>query len=127
MTRFGWLILSVLLAACAGYGPPPTFLRTESKPWNDWLNTPVIADFANVPLNSLSAHTPFEGLTVICNGVDPEYRVALQVEKVTRREALWKLANQYGLTFTFGLTGSRTVPLVIISNSESRRENRPLN
>jgi hypothetical protein len=127
VTRLGWLTLPALLAACASFDPPPNFLRSESKSWNDWLDTPVTANIANVPLGSLSAHAPFEGLTVVCNGVDPEYRVALQVEKVTRREALWKLANQYGLALTFGPASPSATPVVVISNSESRRENRPLN
>jgi hypothetical protein len=120
-------MLALLLAACASYGPPPNFLRTDIQPWSDWLNTPVSVDFVNVPLGALGTRTSFEGLTVVCNGVDPEYRVALQVEKVTRREALWKLANQYGLALTFGPAGPSPGPVVVFSNSESRRENRPLN
>jgi hypothetical protein len=126
VVRFRWLILPVLLTACSSLGPPSAFLRTDDKPWHDWMETIIDVDVANVPLGALASHSPFEGLHVILNGVDPDYRIALQAEKVTRRQALWQLANQYGLSLTVGATGQGTVPFVIISNRELRRENTPL-
>ena len=126
MTRLRWLLLPILLAACSSLTPPATFLRTDFKPWNDWMDTVVDVDFANLPLGSLATRPQFQGLNVVLNAVDPDYRVTLQAKKVTRRQALWQLANQYGLSLTVGTTGQGAAPFVLISNRELRHENVPL-
>ena len=127
MARIHWLILLILLIACASQGPPASFLRTESKQWNYWMDEKVDADLANIPLGTLATRPPFEGMNLVLNGVDSEYRIALQAQQVPRRQALWLLANQYGLALTVGTTGQGATPSVVISNRELRRENTPLN
>jgi len=56
----------------------------------------------------------------------PDYRIALEAKGVTRRQALWMLANQYGLAMT-AVPGTNGQPSVIcITNREIRHENVPL-
>jgi hypothetical protein len=126
MARLRWLLVPVLLAACTSVGPPAVFLHSDFKPWNDWMDTVVDVDLTNVALGSLATRSQFEGMNVVLNGVDPDYRITLQAEKVTRRQALWQLANQYGLALTVGTTGQGAAPFIIISNRETRREIVPL-
>jgi hypothetical protein len=126
MARLRCLLLPLLLAACASQIPPPNFLRAESKPWNDWMETIVDVDFANVPLGSLPTRSPFEGMNLLLNGVDADYQIVLQAEHVSRRQALWQLANQYGLSLTVGATGQGATPFVVISNRQTRPEIRPV-
>jgi hypothetical protein len=121
-----WLILPVLLAACASQGPPATFLRSDFKPWDDWMDAVIDVDLANITLGSLATRSQLQGLNVVLNGVDPDYRITLQAKQVTRRQALWQLANQYGLSLTVGATGQGAAPFVIISNRELRHESTPL-
>ena len=90
------------------------------------MNEKVDVDLANVPLGTLATRSPFEGMKLVLNGVDAEYRIALQAQQVPRRQALWLLASQYGLSLTVGTTGQGATPLVVISNRELRRENVPL-
>jgi hypothetical protein len=125
--RLRWLLLPFLLTACSSLGPPAAFLSTAYQPWNEWMDTKVDVDLAGVALGTLATRSPFQGLNVVLNGVDPDYRITLQAENVTRRQALWQLANQYGLALTVGTTGQGAVPFVIITNHETRRENTPLN
>jgi hypothetical protein len=126
VARIHWLVLPILLTACANLGPPASFLRAESKSWNDWMNEKVDVDIANVPLGSLGTRPQFKGMNVVLNGVDSEYRVALQAQQVSRRQALWQLANQYGLSLTVSTAGQGAAPFVVITNREIRHENRPL-
>ena len=90
------------------------------------MNEKVDVDLANIPLGTLATRSPFEGLKLVLNGVDSEYRIALQAQQVPRRKALWLLANQYGLSLTVGTTGQGATPVVVISNREIRHENVPL-
>ena len=126
MARLRWLPFLLLLTACANQTPPATFLRTDYKPLGDWLETKVDVDLANVTLCSLASRSPFEGLNIVLNGVDPDYRLTLEAKQVTRRQALWQLAGQYGLSLTTGTTGQGAAPFVIISNRELHRDNVPL-
>jgi hypothetical protein len=121
VTRTLLLPLLLLFIACAGDRPPADFLRTTAAPWNDWMNTIVSVDITNVPLGTLASRSAFQGLNLTLAGVDPEYPVALQAERVTRRQALWKLAERYGLAMTAGTNG------LTITNRELHRPNTPLN
>ena len=126
--RFLWLIVPaiLLLSACAGQRPPAAFLRPEYKPWNDWLNKVVDVNFANVPIGSLTTRAPFEQMNIVLSGIDPDYRIALEAQNVSRRQALWMLANQYGLSINIVATAQGPAPTVAITNRVLRRENRPL-
>ena len=126
MARLRCVALLIALAGCADLGPPASFLRTDSKPFDEWLDTVVNVDLADVGLGTLATRPPFQGMNLVLKGVDPDYRITLQAEKVTRRQALWQLANQYGLALTIGTTGQGATPFVVISNRETRRENRPI-
>ena len=126
MARLRCLALLIALTGCADLGPPANFLRTDYRPLSEWFDTKVDVDLNDIALGTLGSRPPFDGLNVVLNGIDPDYRITLQAEKVTRRQALWQLANQYGLALTVGTTGQGATPFVVISNRETRREIRPI-
>ena len=117
VTRALILPAILLLTACADNSPPAGFLR----PAGNWADAIVSVDITNLPLGSLGDRSAFQGMKIVLVGVDPEYRIALQATAVTRRQALWQLANQYGLSMTATTNG------LVITNRELRRENKPLN
>lgn len=120
-------VLALLVIACAGHRPPATFLQTESGPWNEWMNTVVSVDITNVPLAALSTRSPFQGMKMTLTDLDPEYAIALQVEHVPRRQALWMLARKYGLSMNVGRDVHSQPSFIQITPQQLRRENAPRN
>jgi hypothetical protein len=98
--RLGSILLAAVLAACAGSQPPARFLPADTGDWNSYLNAVVDVNLRNIPLGDLAQYAPFQQLTITLSGVDPAYRVTLEIKQVSRRQALWMLARQYGLTMT---------------------------
>ena len=127
MRPIRWLILPVILSAfaCASRHPPATFLHTDFKPWNDWMDGVVSVDITNLPLGALATRQAFQGMNMTLNDVDTEYRIALQADKVTRRQALWLLAGKYGLSMNVG-TNAGLPSFIVITNRQLRRPNSPL-
>jgi hypothetical protein len=115
-----WLILALVSVSCAGNRPPAHFLQTDSAAWNERMNAMAGVDLTGVPLGALSTRAPFQGLDIRLVDLDSEYRVTLQAERVSRRQALWMLAEKYGLSMT---AVSNTV---VITPRELRRPNVPL-
>jgi len=116
----------LFLFACASQHPPSTFLRTDYKPWNDWMDAVVSVDITNVPIGSLATEAPFKQMNIVLNSIDPDYRIALEAKGVTRRQALWMLANQYGLAMTVVPDTNGRPSVISITNREIRHENVPL-
>ena len=110
--RLGPVVLATVLAACAGSCPPANFLHADAGDWNNWLNALVDVSLRNVPLGDLTRYAPFQQLGVEFSGIDTTYRITLEVKHVTRRQALWMIARQYGLTMNVGRPFT-----VVISNS----------
>lgn len=127
MKPIRWLILPVVLFgfACASQRPPATFLHTDFKPWNDWMNGVISVDITNLPLGALATRSAFQGMTMTLNDVDLEYRIALQADRVSRRQALWMLAGKYGLSMNVG-TNAGLPSFIAITNRELRRPHSPL-
>ena len=123
MARWRYLFLPILLAAfgCTSQRAPATFLHTESERWNDSMKERVDVDLTDVPLGSLGSRAPFREITFTLDDLDPDYRITLQAQRVTRRQALWMLADKYGLSM------SAADGKVIITPRQLRRENKPVN
>jgi len=120
------VIAIVALTGCAGLTAPKTFLQTDAKASHDWLNEFVEIDLHNVPLADLPKRGAFQGLNLILGDVDGNAVVSLSAPRVTRRQALWKLADKYGLTMTVSRQEGYAVS-ILLSNRTARRENKPLN
>lgn len=74
----------------------------------------VDVNIEGVPLRELFVSTPpFERTNVVISGVDLALRVSLQAEHVTRREALRRLAQTYGLSMSVGERDGRPAFIVI--------------
>jgi hypothetical protein len=119
------VLATFILTGCAGLTAPKTFLHTDAKTTTDWLNEFVEIDLRNVPLADLPRRGAFQGLHLIFGDVDGNAVVSLEASHVTRRQALWLLAEKYGLTMA--VTRKEGYPLaIVITNRESRPENKPL-
>ncbi|MCG3147632.1 MAG: hypothetical protein PCFJNLEI_01072 [Verrucomicrobiae bacterium] len=126
MKRFLSSCAVVVLVGCAGLTAPKTFLQTTNPPSQAWLNSIVEIDLHNVPVADLPRREVFAGLMLVLDDVDGNAVVSLTAPRLTRRQALWKLADKYGLTMTLVETADHPVALRLTSR-QARRENRPLN
>ena len=96
------LVLLVCFAvSCATLVRPPSdFLRTADNSTDRWLDTVVDVDIAEVRIIHLPLTDAFAGMKLAIARADApveSLRVALHARQVTRRQALWLLAEKYGL------------------------------
>jgi len=103
--RFAVLLLFVLLAvSCATtFQPPQAFLHSTDSSWNQWLDTVVDIDVAEVRLIHLPLTDAFSGMKLAIARADApveSLKVALHANEITRRQALWLLAEKYDLSMT---------------------------
>ena len=93
--------LVLLAISCATtIHPPQTFLHATDDSWNHWLDTVVDVDIAEVRILHLPLTDAFGGARIAIARADApveSLKVALHVHGVTRRQALWLLAQKYGL------------------------------
>ncbi len=96
------LVLLVCLAvSCATLVRPPSdFLRAADNSTDRWLGTAVDVDIAEVRIIHLPLTDAFAGMKLAIARADApveSLKVALHAHQVTRRQALWLLAEKYGL------------------------------
>jgi hypothetical protein len=80
--------------------PPSGFLRTTDNSSTQWLDTTVNVDLAEVRMAHLSLTDAFAGMKLAIARADApveSLKVTLHAGQVTRRQALWLLAQRYGL------------------------------
>lgn len=118
-------IFILALTGCAGLSAPKTFLQTDTKASTVWLNEFIDVDLRNVPLADLPKRSAFHGLKLILGGVDGDAVVSLETSRVTRRQALWLLADKYGLTMAVARSEDSALT-VVITNRDAQRANVPL-
>lgn len=98
------VLLAVLAVSCATMiHPPQTFLSSTDESWNQWLDTPVNVDLAEVRVMHLPLTDAFSGLRIAIAQADApveSLRLTFHASDVTRRQALWLLARKYELTMT---------------------------
>jgi len=107
-TRLWWLILPAVLASLAvscatTVRPPQAFLGSTDSSWNQWLDTVVDVDMAEVRIVHLPLTDAFVGMKLAIARADEAVeplKVSLHVNQVTRRQALWLLAEKYELNMT---------------------------
>ena len=102
LLRSIFLLLTVSLAiSCATTMPAPAhFLDTTDGSLNQWLDTRLNVDFAEVRVMHLPLTDAFTGMKMAITRADApveSLRVSLHADDVTRRQALWLLAQKYDL------------------------------
>jgi hypothetical protein len=97
-------LLAVLAVSCATMvHPPQNFLSSTDESWNQWLDTAVDVDLAEVRVMHLPLTDAFSGLRIAIAQADApveSLRLTFHASDVTRRQALWLLAQKYNLTMT---------------------------
>jgi hypothetical protein len=96
------LLLVVLAISCATMiHPPREFLSSSDNSWNQWLDTAVDVDLAEVRVIHLPLTDAFSGLRIAITRADApveSLKVTLHAGQITRRQALWLLSQKYDLT-----------------------------
>jgi hypothetical protein len=96
------VLLVCLSVSCATLVCPPSdFLRATDNSTDRWLSTVVDVDIAEVRIIHLPLTDAFAGMKLAIARADASVeslRVALHARQVTRRQALWLLAEKYGLS-----------------------------
>jgi hypothetical protein len=103
--QFAILLVFVSLAvSCATtFQPPQPFLHSTDASWNQWLDTVVNVDIADVRVVYLPLTDTFSGMKLaIAQSDEPveSLKVALHANEITRRQALWLLSEKYGLSMS---------------------------
>jgi len=93
-----------LAISCATTMPAPqTFLNSQDASLNQWLNTRLNVDFAEVRVMHLPLTDAFAGMKMAITRADAPVeflRVTMHADNVTRRQALWLLTQKYGFQVT---------------------------
>jgi hypothetical protein len=96
-------LVSIAVSCATMIQPPPNFLRTVDNPTAQWLDTVVNVDVAEVRIIHLPLTDAFAGMKLAIARADApveSVKVSLYARQVTRRQALWLLAEKYGLNVT---------------------------
>jgi hypothetical protein len=114
----GPLLLVGLAISCATMiHPPRDFLSSTDNSWNQWLDTAVDVDLAEVRIIHLPLTDSFSGLRIAIARADApveSLKVTLHTSQITRRQALWLLSQKYELTMVVKQLTGRP-PYVAIS------------
>jgi hypothetical protein len=106
-----WFSLAVLvLAGCSNPRPPADFLFANNAVWMGWMESTTDVRFKEVPLSKLPETPAFRQMNISIRGSDAALlplQVSLDAKGVTRRQALWMIAEEYDLNMTVGYVGSR--------------------
>jgi len=97
------VLISLAVSCATAIRPRQTFLRLADSSWNQWLDTVVDVDMAEVRLVHLPLTDVFGGMKLAIARADApveSLKVSLHVHRITRRQALWLLAEKYGLSMT---------------------------
>jgi hypothetical protein len=96
-------LISLAVSCATTVQPPRDFLRAADKSTDQWLDTVVNVDIADVRIMHLPLTDAFAGVKLAIARADApveSLKVALHASRVTRRQALWLLAEKYGLNMT---------------------------
>jgi hypothetical protein len=112
------LVLGWLAVSCATtIRPPQAFLFSGDDSSNQWLDTVVDVDVAEVRIIHLPLTDAFSGMKLAITTADApveSLRISLHASQVTRRQALWLLAEKYSLDITVAPV-SKQSPYINIS------------
>jgi hypothetical protein len=97
------LMVISLAISCATVPAPTSFLDTTDGSLNQWLDTQLNVDFADVRVMHLPLTDAFAGMKLAIAQADASVgslRVSFHADEITRRQALWLLTQKYELQMT---------------------------
>ena len=97
------LVISLAISCATTMPAPQSFLNTTDASLNQWLDTRLNVDFAEVRVMHLPLTDAFAGMKMAITRADApveSLRVTLHADEVTRRQALWLLTQKYELRMT---------------------------
>jgi hypothetical protein len=97
------LVISLVISCATTMPAPQAFLNSQDASLNQWLDTRLNVDFAEVRVMHLPLTDAFAGMKMAITRADAPVeflRVSLHVDNVTRRQALWLLTQKYGFQMT---------------------------
>src|SRR6266404_6537249 len=97
------LVISLAISCATTMPAPQGFLDSPDKSLDQWLNTCLNVDFAEVRVMNLPLTDAFSGMKMAIARADApveSLKVTLHAREVSRRQALWLLAQKYGLRMT---------------------------
>ena len=96
------LPILLFLVSCATLVVPHDFLTTDDGSWAEWLAATIDVEIKDMPLHLLPATKEFQGadLSVKIPGA-PSIRITVRAKQVSRRQALWRITEKYGLKMKF--------------------------
>ena len=95
------LVVALTISCTTMIHPPQGFLSATENSWNQWLDTAVDVDLAEVRIIHLPLTDAFSGLRMAIARADApleSLKVTLHASQITRRQALWLLCQKYDLT-----------------------------
>jgi hypothetical protein len=99
--RFLFPLFLLLAISCATTMTAPRgFLVSQDSSLNQWLDTRLNVDFAEVRVMHLPLTDTFMGMKLAITRADVavgSQRVSLHADDITRRQALWLLTQKYDL------------------------------
>jgi len=96
-------LISLAVSCATSVQPPQHFLRSADNSSDQWLDTVVDIEIADVRIVHLPLTDAFAGMKLVIARADApveSLKLALHANRVTRRQALWLLAEKYGLAMT---------------------------
>ena len=97
------LVISLAMSCATTMSVPQGFLNSSDRSMDQWLDTCLNVDFAEVRVMNLPLTDAFAGMKLAVARADApieSLKVTLHAHGVTRRQALWLLAQRYGLRMT---------------------------
>ena len=143
MRRMTVIAVAFVLHGCATGHPWHGFLDTEREGWRQYLDQRIDVAFSNEPLAdilrgplfpdfnciiNLNAVTPIQATAPLsAEAVEepPKYLVTLQAAGMTRREALWRIAEQCDLAMSVMRDESGVPRAVLIRPKKASAEATP--
>jgi len=96
-------IISLAISCATTMSAPQGFLNSSDRSMDQWLDTCLNVDFAEVRVINLPLTDAFAGMKLAVARADApveSLKVTLHAHDVTRRQALWLLTQRYGLRMT---------------------------
>ncbi len=93
------LVMSLAISCATTMPAPQAFLNSQDAALNQWLDTRLNVDIAEVRVMHLPLTDAFAGMKMAITKADAPVeflRVTLYADNVTRRQALWLLTRKYG-------------------------------
>jgi hypothetical protein len=97
------LVISLAISCATTIPAPQAFLTSSDGSLNQWLDTRLNVDFAEVRVMHLPLTDAFAGMKLAITRADADVesqRVSLHANDITRRQALWLLTQKYDLQMT---------------------------